>query len=68
VSKEISNIDQLQIYKNTYNISLNIFYNAKLGCTIIIYSEKQLEIVNTLRKNMTTKFMSTCIFIEAEEI
>ena len=68
MSEEISNIDQLQIYKNTYNISLNIFYNAKLGCTIIIYSEKQLEIVNTLRKNMTTKFMSMCIFIEAEEI
>ncbi len=68
MSKEISNIDQLQIYKNTHNISLNIFYNAKLGCTIIIYSEKQLEIVNTLRKNITTEFMSTCIFIEAEEI
>jgi len=68
VSKEISNIDQLQIYKNTHNISLNIFYNAKLGCTIILYSEKQLEIVNTLRRNMTTEFMSMCIFIEAEEI
>lgn len=68
MNKEISNIDQLQIYKNTHNISLNIFHNAKLGCTIIIYSEEQLEIVNTLRKNMTTKFMSMCIFIEAEEI
>ena len=68
MNKEISNIDQLQIYKNTHNISLNIFYNAKLGCTIILYPEKKLEIVNTLRRNMTTKFMSTCIFIEAEEI
>lgn len=68
MSKEISNIDQLQIYKNTYNISLNIFYNAKIGCTIIIYSEKQSGISDILRRSMTTKFMSTCIFIEAEEI
>ena len=68
MSQEIYNIDQLQIYKNTHNISLNIFHNAKLGCTIILYSEKQLEIVNTLRRNMTTEFMSMCIFIEAEEI
>jgi hypothetical protein len=68
VSKEISNIDQLQIYKNTHNISLNIFYNARLGCTIIIHSEKQLEIARMLRDNMTTEFMSMCIFIEAEEI
>lgn len=68
MSKEISNIDQLQIYKNTYNISLNIFYNARLGCTIILYSEKQSGIVDILRRNMTTKFMSMCVFIEAEEI
>ena len=68
MNKEISNIDQLQIYKNTHNISLNIFYNAKPGCTIILYSEKHSGIADILRRNMTTEFMSTCIFIEAEEI
>lgn len=68
MNKEISNIDQLQIYKNVHNVNLNTFYNSKLGCTIIIYSEKQNEITNRLKDSMTTKFMSTCIFIEAEEI